>query len=255
MSIDSSSRASSSILSNPTLLRAYGWAETRLTRKGPRAYADTHEVALSLLGGAPPCRMVDLASGRGELARKLVLLGHEVTAVERNTEQFQGGAKLVDADLNARWPFEDGAVQAATAVEILEHVENPRFFLRELSRVLCPRGVAIVSTPNITALQSRLLFLAAGQWDLFFNHPWRLRDPYSSAVEGHITPLPDWLLRHHARDAGFEVEEARYSRAWLPGLPWRLNPLPHDATFGRILLLRLRKREPPSSAASRVTLA
>ncbi len=223
--------------------RARTFAETHLTRKGPRAYADTHDVALSLRGGAPPGRMLDLGAGRGELSAKLRALGHEVTAVERYTEQFAAeGVRVVDADLNARWPFQDASIDAAMAVEILEHVENPRLFLRELARVLKPRGVAVVSTPNITTLLSKLLFLAAGQWDLFFDHPWRLRVPYSSAVQGHITPLPAWLLRHHAGDAGFEVEASSYSRAWIPLVPWKLNPLPHDATFGRILLVRLRKR-------------
>lgn len=223
------------------LERARAWARTKLTKKGPRAYADTHDVAASLLGGAPPSKVLDLGAGRGELSEKLLALGHDVTAVERYTPQFEAKVPLVDADLNGTWPFADGAFDAAMAVEILEHLENPRYFLRELSRVLKPRGVAIVSTPNITALLSKVIFAACGQWDLFFNHPWRLRDPYSADVQGHITPLPMWLLEHHAKDAGFVVEAHGYSRAWVPGLPWQLNPLPSGPAFGRILIVRLRK--------------
>jgi len=192
--------------------------------------------------GARPCRALDLAAGRGELSSRLAARGHAVTAVERYVDQFEASTPLVDADLNDRWPFDDVAFDLACAVEILEHVENPRFFLRELHRVLRPGGVAVVSTPNLTTLLSRTLFALCGQWDLFFDHPWRLRDPYSSAVHGHITPLPAWLLRHHARDAGFDVEAHAYSRAWIPGVPWRINPLPSSSAFGRILLLRLRKR-------------
>ncbi|MBI2391856.1 MAG: methyltransferase domain-containing protein [Deltaproteobacteria bacterium] len=224
------------------LERARARFERWLTRGGPRAYADTHDVALDLLAGAPPCRFLDLGAGRGDLSRRLHALGHQVTAVERYVEQFDAPVPLVDADLNATWPFADGSFDAVAAVEILEHLENPRWFFRELSRVLGPRGVAVVSTPNITTLLSKLLFVAVDQWDLFFNHPWRLRDGYSTAVQGHITPLPAWLLAHHARDAGLEVEAFGYSRAWLPGVPWRLNPLPSSAAFGRILLVRLRKR-------------
>lgn len=231
----------------PTLAGAafqstYGWLQKKLTREGPRAYADTHEVALDLLSGASPCRVVDLGAGRGELSRKLSALGHDVVAVERFTDQFRAEVPLVDADLNARWPFEDASFDAAMGVEILEHLENPRSFFRELSRILRPRGVAVVSTPNLTGVLSRLMFLAVGQWDLFFDHPWRLRDPYSEHVQGHITPLTAWLLTHHARDAGFDVEAFGYSRAWLPGVPWQWNPLPRGGAFGRILLVRLRKR-------------
>lgn len=220
---------------------ARGWLETSIVKNGPRAYADTHEVALALLGDAPPCRVLDLGAGRGELCERLASRGHDVVAVERYAAQFRAMAPIVDADLNERWPFEPESFDCAMAVEILEHLESPRFFLRELFRVLRPGAVAVVSTPNITTLLSRGLFAACGQWDLFFNHPWRLRDPYSPLVEGHITPLPRWLLEHHARSAGFSIEGRRYSRAWLPGVPWRINPLPANGAFGRILVVRLRK--------------
>lgn len=216
-------------------------ARSRLTLRGPRAYADTHDVALSLLAGAPPCKVIDLGAGRGELSSRLAKQGHDVTAVERYTAQFEADVPLVSADVDTTWPFADASIDAVMAIEILEHLENPRGFLREAERVLRPGGVAIVSTPNLTSLPSRLLFTLAGQWDLFLNHPWRLRDPYSQDVQGHITPIPRWLLAHHARDAGFEVEAYAYSRAWLPGIPWRLNPLPRGPGFGRILVARLRK--------------
>lgn len=217
------------------------FAHTHLTQRGPRAYADTHDVALSLLAGAPACRVIDVGAGRGELSARLARLGHDVTAVEKYTEQFEADVPLVEADADQELPFADESVDAVMAVEILEHLENPRGFLREAWRVLRPGGVAIVSTPNLTSLPSRLLFTVAGQWDLFLNHPWRLRDPYSQHVQGHITPMPRWLLEHHARDANFVVEARAYSRAWLPGLPWKLNPLPRGPHFGRILIVRLRK--------------
>jgi SAM-dependent methyltransferase len=225
---------------------------TRLTLRGPRAYADTHEVALSLLDAAdrPAAgavssrkrRALDLGAGRGELSTHLARRGYDVTAVERYAPQFEALVPLVDADLNESFPFDDASFDSAMAIEILEHLENPRRFLRELARILRSGGVAIVSTPNLTSVLSRFLFAASGQWDLFFNHSWRLRDPYSSLVHGHITPVTRWLLEHHARDAGFVVEGRGYSSSYLPGVPWRINPLPSGAMFGRILLVCLRKR-------------
>ena len=217
------------------------WLKDRLSTAGPRAYADTHDVALSLMAGAPPCRVIDLGAGRGNLSTRMQALGHDVTAVERYTAQFRGDVPLIEADLEKPLPFADGSADIAAAVEIIEHLENPRAFLRELARVVRRRGIAIVSTPNLTGALSRLLFLSVGQWDLFFDHPWRLRDPHSDLVHGHITPLPRWLLEHHAKDAGFVLEAWGYSRAWLPGVPWRLNPLPRGRTFGRIALCRLRR--------------
>ena len=179
----------------------------RLTLKGPRAYADTHDVALGLLRAGEHHRDVIAArsisgAGRGELSARLSALGYDVTAVERYLPQFEAKVPVIDADLNQTFPFDDASFDVVMAVEILEHLENPRSFLRELARVLKPEGRAVVSTPNLTSVLSRALFVACGQWDLFFNHPWRLRDPYSSLVHGHITPVPKWLLEHHARDAG-----------------------------------------------------
>src|SRR5262249_15236694 len=137
----------------------------------------------------------------------------------------------------------------AMGIEVLEHLENPRFFFRELARVLAPSAVAVVSTPNLTSVLSRLLFLGCGQWDLFFNHPWRLRDPYSALVQGHITPLPRWLMYHHAKDSGFELEAEAYSCGYLPGVPWRLNPLPRGSAFGRILVASFRRNAEVTATA------
>ncbi|MBK8170302.1 MAG: class I SAM-dependent methyltransferase [Sandaracinaceae bacterium] len=214
----------------------------RFFKDAPRAYADTHSVALSLFESAPPCRVLDIAAGRGDLTRKLINRGHQVTALESYTPQFNAPfATLVEGDANREWPFPDASFDALFGIEIIEHVENPRFFLREAMRVLRPGGIAIISTPNLTTLVSRVFFGVTGQWDLFVNNRFRLRDPYDDALDGHISPIPNWLLRHHARDAGLEHEETAYSRAWLPLLPWKLNPLPASASFGRILVARFRK--------------
>ena len=117
---------------------AQEFARTHLTLRGPRAYADTHDVALSLLAGAPGCRVIDIGAGRGELSARLARLGHQVTAIEKYTEQFEADVPLVEADADRELPFGDESVDAVMAVEILEHLENPRGFLRETWRVLKP---------------------------------------------------------------------------------------------------------------------
>lgn len=222
--------------------RFVAFARERFFKNSPRAYADTHAVALSLFGSGTPCEVLDVAAGRGDLTRKLTNLGHKLTAFESYTPQFDAPfARLVEGDANNPWPFADASFDAVFGIEIIEHVENPRFFLREVSRVLRPGGIAVVSTPNLTTLVSRFVFGLSGQWDLFVNNRFRLRDPYDKDLDGHISPLPAWLLSHHANDAGLILEETRYSRAWLPLVPWKANPLPSNPSFGRILVARFRK--------------
>jgi len=46
-----------------------------------------------------------------------------------------------------RLPFCDGAFDAIVSMETLEHLQYPQAFLRELGRLVCADGQAIISTP------------------------------------------------------------------------------------------------------------
>lgn len=58
-----------------------------------------------------------------------------------------------------KFPYEDNAFDVITATAILEHLENPYFFLRESIRVLKPHGLLIISFPNIFSLRAKKMFL------------------------------------------------------------------------------------------------
>ncbi len=185
-----------------------------------RAYADCHQVALRLAGAEPPGRALDLGAGQGALSQALKLRGFEVTAADINPGQFRAaGVTFARLDLNEPLPFPDAGFDLVVAVEVLEHLESPRAFLREIHRVLRPGGLAVLSTPNITSLPSRVFFLATGCFDLFVPTKRRLEDPLHADADGHITPLPGWLLRYHLREGGFELERTRYTMAYLPLVP------------------------------------
>ena len=185
-----------------------------------RAYADCHRIALRLAAVEAPGRALDLGAGQGALSQALKLRGFEVTAADINTDQFRAdGVVCSRLDLNAPLPFPDGGFDLVLAIEILEHLESPRAFLREIFRVLKPGGLAVLSTPNITSLPSRVFFLATGCFDLFVPTKKRLEDPLDAAADGHISPIPGWLLRYHLRQGGFELERIRYTMAYLPLVP------------------------------------
>ena len=72
-----------------------------------------------------------------------------------------------------RLPWADGSFDAVAAWEVLEHLENPHHAVREISRVLKPGGIFLLSLPNIFHIVSRLVFLRRGlfpQWDERNNH-------------------------------------------------------------------------------------
>jgi SAM-dependent methyltransferase len=207
-----------------------------------RAYANSHQVALRLAATESSGRALDLGAGQGAVSHALKARGFEVTATDVNTSQFRAdGIPCLKLDLNGPLPFPDAGFDLVMAVEILEHLESPRAFLREIFRVLRPGGLAVVTTPNITSLPSRILFLATGWFDLFVPTRKRLVDPLDACADGHITPLPSWLLRYDLRETGFLIERTGYSMAYVPGLPRAVLRFFHGRLSGRIGLYAVRR--------------
>lgn len=63
--------------------------------------------------------------------------------------------KYVDivVDLNKKFPFKNNYAENIIAGELIEHLHNPLYFLKECWRTLKPRGRLILTTPNATGLQ------------------------------------------------------------------------------------------------------
>jgi SAM-dependent methyltransferase len=118
---------------------------------------------------------------------------------------FRVEAIRVEAvDLEAPFPESArGRFDLATAVEVVEHLENPYAFFRQTAGVLTERGVAIVTTPNVESARSRLRFLRTGEFRWFGEseyHDW-----------GHIQPLSAWELDKALRQSGLKVLERSYN--------------------------------------------
>jgi len=77
-------------------------------------------------------------------------------------------------DLNEeRLPYQDNFFDGVTAWGIIEHMENPFLFMREIHRSLKPDGYFIAAIPNPYHIMSRLIFLKRGEmprWSYGNNH-------------------------------------------------------------------------------------
>ncbi len=122
-----------------------------------------------------------------------------------------------DLEKEVRWLEQDlnsanlpaSAFDLAIAVEVLEHLENPRSALRAIHQSLRPNGYLIATTPNNESIRSLLSFLLRGYFVDFgpSNYP------------AHITPLLEIDLLRMASENGFEIVEVKYSgRGTLPKL-------------------------------------
>jgi 2-polyprenyl-3-methyl-5-hydroxy-6-metoxy-1,4-benzoquinol methylase len=144
-------------------------------------------------------KVLDLGAGSGAMSLRLKDMGLEVTAADYVAENFRIAEEVpfIRLDLNADFSDDlqerfDGVV----AVEIVEHLENPRHFLRQCWRVLKPGGRLVLTTPNVDNPVSKALFVRTGNFLWFADRDYR-RD-------GHITPLMQRQLERCARELGFE---------------------------------------------------
>jgi SAM-dependent methyltransferase len=108
-------------------------------------YADT------LAPTCPGARVLDVGCGTGQVIRRLLDRGCEAHGVDvsepnlRRAQQITRHCQLYDG---RQLPFPDRHFAAAGALNVLEHVEQPETFLRELVRVVEPGGRVVVSSPN-----------------------------------------------------------------------------------------------------------
>jgi 2-polyprenyl-3-methyl-5-hydroxy-6-metoxy-1,4-benzoquinol methylase len=204
-----------------------------------RAAPEAYELAIEFMSGVVPGRAIDLAAGSGYTSRRLAELGFDVTAYDIHTEQFVPRDIIIrKADLNQPLPEEDATLDAVLALEVIEHLENPRAFLREIARVLKPGGSLVLSTPNIVTFGSKLRFAFLEELELFFNDVTRTRDPFCEEASGHISPLLPWLLKMFVNDAGMKVLATGYTKRW--GL--------RTKHLGRSAILRIEKPAEPSAS-------
>jgi 2-polyprenyl-3-methyl-5-hydroxy-6-metoxy-1,4-benzoquinol methylase len=117
-------------------------------------------------------------------------------------EGYPEEAGFAPADLNAgALPLDNDCADAVVAVETIEHLENPRAFVRELTRLAKPGGWIIVTTPNQLSLLSKLTFLLKNQFNAF----------QEGSYPAHLTALLESDLRRIAGESGWEDVAIHYS--------------------------------------------
>jgi SAM-dependent methyltransferase len=141
---------------------------------------------------------LDIGSGTGELLR-LIGARYAVQPFACDyTDRFMQtpGQKVELVDLNCQpLPFAGDRFALVTCVETIEHLEDFRGVVREIYRVLKPGGVAVLSTPNVLNLRSRLRYLSSGFYNLF--GPLSVDQLNMHGARGHITPV-NWFYLGHA---------------------------------------------------------
>ena len=148
--------------------------------------------------------IADIGAGRGELTERLVPYADKILMLDDyEALNRPKNAEFVKVDLNDFWALPDNSVDFAFSLEVIEHIENPRHFIREIKRIIKPNGYGFVSTPNNLNLFSRLNFLIKKEHRFFkdFSYP------------AHISVLTTVDFRRILTENGLEFVDFYYNYA------------------------------------------
>lgn len=175
---------------------------------------------LSLIDKVPKdARILDIATGQGYVAERLRYLGFsrlytaDISDTHFKLDKARYHFKQVDANLPL--PYNKSFFDVIISSETIEHLENPRSFMREVKRILKPGGLFILTTPSVENILSRLFFLFTGRLAFHTDRDYRL--------SGHIAITPTWLLEKFAQEIGFEQQSRLYTCFYLPIFKRRLT--------------------------------
>jgi SAM-dependent methyltransferase len=136
-------------------------------------------------------RILDVGCGTGANLEMLARFGEaEGVDVSEDALAFcqARGLNCVRLGAAEKLPYEDRAFDIVTALDVVEHLDDDAAGLREMRRVLKPRGYALLFVPAFTFL-------------------WGVQDDISHHRRRYRLPQ----LLSAVRAAGFEVERATYA--------------------------------------------
>jgi len=179
----------------------------------------TEKILLSVCEEACRCfadttgtiRHLDLGSGNGELIK---LIGSQLSTIpsacDYTKELMELNGQVVEVcDLNSqKLPYGDNSFDLITFTEVIEHIENHRFTLSEIARVLKPEGFIIIR------------FLLCGFWNLF--GPLKIGDRKLESTGGHINPIHYFYIVHSLMEAGLKVVRDSYDKMQTSSMLWMI---------------------------------
>jgi len=176
-------------------------------------------------------RILDYGAGVGQLTRRLLALERfdsvSATDIMAMPPDLGGKAAWIEQDLNLPISGHHEAFDVVVAAEVIEHLENPRFMLREIVRLLRPGGTAIVTTPNNESWRSLIALLVRGHFVEFGE----------GGYPAHITALVRKDLTRIFKEASFSEPSFHFSNSGgLPGIPTLLRW--QQVSFGALKGLR-----------------
>ena len=139
---------------------------------------------------SPDTRLLDVGCGSAWLANHFPLYTGIDAAPEAVQSARERGLNVVEGDVSAALPFDDGAYDGVVLKDVLEHLRDAVAVVRDVQRVLAPGGLVFASSPD------------AQRW---------VWDDYT-----HVRPFTRKAYRLLFADNGFAVRRVAYESV-MPG--------------------------------------
>lgn len=116
------------------------------------------KIALSFVPSGNKKVALDIGCRDGYWSDILKQKGFRVKSID--IEPHYKGA--ITHDVEKGLPFKDETFDLVWCTEVLEHLHNPEFLIKEINRIIKKGGVSLVTTPN----SNWWLYWIAGMWGL-----------------------------------------------------------------------------------------
>jgi len=145
-------------------------------------------------------KVLEVGCGDASFTKSLAEISPRVTAIDISSEQIEMNARahpevdFLQHDVAERFPFEDESFHVIWCSEVLEHLFDPGFALREMYRVMTRGGKLLITVPYHGLFKDVLIALF--RWDEHF-----------SPTNPHIRFFTRNTLTQAVAQAGFQQVE------------------------------------------------
>jgi 2-polyprenyl-6-hydroxyphenyl methylase/3-demethylubiquinone-9 3-methyltransferase len=164
--------------------------------------------------------VLDVGCGGGIVCEPMARLGAQVTGCDASPKAVDVAVKHAAAT-NLSIDYRNTSIEhmafetydVILALEIIEHVENPKVFLEHCKRLLKPGGVFIASTLNRT-WKSYLGAIVGAEYVL------RMVPPHTHQWHKFVTPSE---MNNHLQTCGLDLTDIKGMEYSLINKTWRLS--------------------------------
>lgn len=184
-------------------------------------------------------KILDLGCGDGSFTSKIKKLNQEKIEIYGVDIQIKAGIKdkeikSIRADLDYPLPFKRNIFDIITANQVIEHLNYPINFLKEMKRIIKPNGTIVLSTENLSSWDNIIALIlghlpfSMGFQEIRYGNPFspnnQIKESFLS-FPAHKRIFTIKSLQEIIEFLNMDVKEVKMSGYLLPNILLNIDPL------------------------------